>query len=247
RVVQLGARRERVAAPFRVDQAIEAVEEVRLVLLDRPAERVAAVLLLGMRLVQVALGDEEVALGHLVVGIAAEQRSVEDVAALLRDRVDDRTGGASELGVVLVGQHLELLHRFQRGTHLAAARAAEIVVVVAAAVDREVAAAVAAAADNQRLARKRRRRRRHLDARRQADREHPVLVHDRQRRDLRWPMLAPICFEVMSTSGEVPETVTLSSMPPTASLMSSVAVLPIVSTMSGCSYFLNPLRSAVIL
>src|SRR5712691_11201868 len=61
-----------------------------------------------------------------------------------------------------------------------------------------------------------------------------------------WLMLAPICFDVMSTSGDSPLTVTLSSIPPTASVMSSVAVFPTVRSTSGCSYFLNPVRSAVI-
>src|SRR5207253_10869969 len=61
------------------------------------------------------------------------------------------------------------------------------------------------------------------------------------------PMFAPICFDVVSTSGDSAVTVTLSSTPPTASVMSSVAVLPRSSTTFGCSYFLNPCSSAVIL
>jgi hypothetical protein len=59
------------------------------------------------------------------------------------------------------------------------------------------------------------------------------------------PMLAPICFEVTSSSGDSPVTVTFSSTPPTASLMSSVVVLPICRMTSGRSYFLKPCRSAV--
>ena len=155
-----------------------------LVLPDRASDRAAPVGLLRLRLGEIVLRDEEIPRRHGVVREAAEQRAVEDVAALLGDRIDNCAGGAAELGVVLVGEHLEFLHRLERRAHLAAARAAEIVVVVAGAVDREVAAPVAAAADDQRLTGERGRRRGHLDARRQADGEHPVLVHDRQRRDL---------------------------------------------------------------
>jgi len=59
------------------------------------------------------------------------------------------------------------------------------------------------------------------------------------------PMLAPICLEVTSTSGDSPVTVTFSSRPPTTILMSSDVVLPIVSCTSACSYFLKPVSSAV--
>jgi len=59
-------------------------------------------------------------------------------------------------------------------------------------------------------------------------------------------MLAPICFDVTSSSGDSPVTVTFSSRPPTASVMSSVAVLPICSVMSDRSYFRKPESSAVM-
>ena len=61
-----------------------------------------------------------------------------------------------------------------------------------------------------------------------------------------WPMLAPICFDVMSTSGASPVTVTLSSSAPTPSVISSVAVLPTVSRTSDRSYLRKPLSSAVM-
>src|SRR4029078_7730432 len=98
------------------DEAIEAVKEVRFVADDRSAQRAAPVLLLGARLRQAALVDEEVGRGDLVVREAGEQRSVKRVRALLGDRVDDRAGGSAELGVVLIREHLEFLNGFERRT-----------------------------------------------------------------------------------------------------------------------------------
>ena len=152
RIIQLGPRRERVAASLGIEDPIQAVEEVRLVLLDGTAEGTAPVLLRRFGLGEVVLRDKKVLRRHLVVRVRVEEAAVKRVRALLGDHVDDRAGRAAELGVVLIGQHLEFLHGVERRTNLAAARGAEIVVVVPAAVDREVSASVAAAADDQRLA-----------------------------------------------------------------------------------------------
>ena len=57
-------------------------------------------------------------------------------------------------------------------------------------------------------------------------------------------MLPPISFDVTSTRGASPETVTVSSMPPTCSATSIVDVLPTSRARSRRLNFLNPCSSA---
>ena len=121
-VIELRPGVERVAPALGIDQTIEAVKEMRLVADDRPADGAAPIGLRRIRLGQAALRHEEIAGRDAVAGVAAEQAAVDRIGALLRDGVNHRAGSAAKLRVVLIGQHLEFLHRFERRARLAAAR-----------------------------------------------------------------------------------------------------------------------------
>ena len=113
--------------PGRVGEPpLEAREEVRVVLHDRPAEYAAELVLVVRRLdcARVLLEQlvvEVVARRHRGVGAVAEAGAGPLVRPPLGHRVDDGAAGAAELGVELPADDLELLHRLDRHLDLAAA------------------------------------------------------------------------------------------------------------------------------
>ena len=135
---QLGTRDDVQRAAAVLVDALEVHEVVQLVLDDRSAEIAAPLNLPRLRLRQILLLGEVVALGHRLILIEEESRAVERVGALLRYRVDDAARARSELGVELAGEQLELLHRFHRYPRLRAAVPVVEAVVVAGAVERVI-------------------------------------------------------------------------------------------------------------
>jgi len=176
--VQVGPGRDRDVLRQVLDHALQAHEEVRLVLDHRAAEREAVLLELGVGLLQVVLLREVVLLGQRGVLDERESAAAEAVGPALRDRVDDRAGGAPELGVVLVGQYLELLDRLERRPRLGPGALADHVVVVVPAVEQVVVVAGILAVDAHGVGAKRLRRDVGDDARQQAD-EPDVVAVDR--------------------------------------------------------------------
>ena len=107
---------------------------------DRSADRAAPLLQIALGFFQVGLPGEVVRGRDLRVGEVAEHDAPELVCALFRDGVNDRARRTAELRVVLVRQHLELLHRLDRRSRLAADAAAERVVGVVPAVEGHIVA-----------------------------------------------------------------------------------------------------------
>ena len=180
RPVQIGPRRN-LDRPALVDpDALDVGEEVGLVLDHRAADGAAVLALLGVGLFEVVLIHEEVLGAHRLVRVEHEPRAVERVGARLGHRVDDRAGGAAELGVVLPDEDLRLLHALDRHAHLAAVVLAQVVVVVPGAVDEERVVARVHAVGRDRL-RAPRRQVRHLhDPRQQGGEAEPVARDARQ-------------------------------------------------------------------
>ena len=136
--VQVRPRRKHASAVRVVDLALQAEEEVRLVLDDRTADHAAPIPLGRGRLGQILRLDEVVLGDPGVVREGAEHHALELVGAGLRHGVDHGAARPAELGVVHARQHLELLDRLQRRPHLRARARPQGIVGVIAAVDRDV-------------------------------------------------------------------------------------------------------------
>ena len=133
---------------------------------------------------QVLRADEEVLGGDRRIGPEVEDAAVELVRSLLGDGVDDAAGGAAELGVVLIGEHLEFLDRFERRARLRAEPLAQVVVVVVAAVDHVVVRRRVLAVDVDRVGAKRDGRTVRHHARQQAEEFDVVPIHRRHLGDV---------------------------------------------------------------
>ena len=167
-VVQVRPRRNLNRAPLVQPHPLDVDEEVDLVLLDRTANRPAELVLLGVGLVEVVLLLEEVLRPQVPVVEELEGAAVELVRAGLDHGVDDRAGGAAELGVELSGEDLELLRRVERHARLGAVVLPQVVVVVPAAVHQVAVVARVDAVGRQRVRSPRRQVRRRHDAGQQA-------------------------------------------------------------------------------
>ncbi len=173
-----------------VDLALEAAEEVQLVLDDRPANHAAPFALGGGGLREVVAVDE-IVLGRQRVGCAvAEQHAPQLVGAGLADGVDDRAAGAAELRVVHAGQDLEFLDRLEWRPHLRAGARAERIVRVVAAVDRDVGVLRGLAVGDDGVV-AHLVRRRELHAGQQRHRGEIVAIHRRQLAELGGADVAP--------------------------------------------------------
>ena len=109
-----------------------------LVTHDRAADVGAVGVQLRLRLVEPVLLDEEVLLREARILPQPGGNAMKRVRPLLADGIDDRTRGASELRIVLVGDDLEFGDRLERRARLRSRALSNDIVVVVGAVEHEV-------------------------------------------------------------------------------------------------------------